>query len=122
MSDNPLKPAIIPSAINPTGAQPNNDTDLGKRRVALSEELEWLDRLNENEDFQRFVKNIKAESAASRRKIREIDSISTLTTEQRAAYGQKLVLQLDLAEWVDDRLVFCTENIKAIDEQRKLRS
>lgn len=120
--NNPLKPTLIPSPINPTGEPPNNDAETGRRRVAIAEEVEWLTRLAANEDFQRFVKGIKSESTASRRAIRNVDSIATLTAEQRAAYGQKLVLQLDLAEWVDDRLVFCLDSIKAMDEQRKVQS
>lgn len=119
MNDNPLKPQIIASPINPTGEQPTNDIELGKRRVALAEQAEWLGRLLENSDFQRYVKTIKLESDLSRRKI---DRIEELTAEQSGRYAQKFIAQLDMAEWAERQLEYCRESVKAIDEKRAVQS
>lgn len=116
MSDNPLKPkTLIPSPINPTGDNPASDIEAGKKRVVIAEEIEWLSRLTGNEDFQRFVEIIKSQSMASRKKIGAVESITELSAEQRAAYGQKLVMQLDMADWAEARLTYCMEAIKTLD-------
>lgn len=119
MSDNPLKPQIIPSPINPTGEPPVNDAEMGRRRVAVAEEIEWLQRLTANEDFRRYVDRMKEDCDVARRKI---DAIETLTAEQSGRYAQKFIAQLDMAEWADRQLVHCVKTIRALDEQRKLQS
>jgi len=119
MSDNPLKPKIIPSAINPTGEEQSNDKELGRRRVAMAEEIEWLTRLTASEDFRRFVEQMKAESDIARRKI---DDVENLTAEQSGRYAQKFIAQLDMAEWADRQLVHLVKSVRALDENRKLPS
>lgn len=118
MNDNPLKPKVIPSPINPTGEQANTEGDKGRFRVAYAEQIEWLKRLTTNEDFRRFVKVMQESSLTSRRKLGEIEK---LTTEQRVAYGHKLVAELDAAQWADEQLSFCTEKLKALDEHRPVQ-
>lgn len=113
MSDNPLKPkTLIPSPINPTGDNPASDSETGKKRVFIAEEIEWLSRLTENADFQRYVARMKEDCDISRRKI---DRIEELTAEQSGRYAQKFIAQLDITEWAERQLRHDLTIIKALD-------
>ena len=109
---------IQPTALNPTGEQPGlTQAERAQARLNATEQLEWLERLILNTDFQRFMGIMRAGMEAARGKANDVDGH---TAEQRLAHSDRALELQTALEWVPKSLVNVKATLRKLDDERPL--
>lgn len=112
---NPQQP-IIPSAINPQGIPATDPAKIGEERRQIVDQIQWLERLTANEDFQRYVDFVNQGKEDSFRKGSDIDGRDP---EQRNAYMQRYAGLKAMVEWAPKELDGNKAALKELDEKQR---
>lgn len=106
---------MIPSPFNPTGA-PETEKRIaaGKQRVFLIDFIAWLERLEANKDFQRYLDFMRQGARETRRQASDIHGTPA---ETRDAYSQKHYGLMDMIDWPEENLALARLQLEAMDEK-----
>lgn len=105
---------IIRSALNPT-AKPERDANAdGRKRVLAVETREWVTRLTENADFQRFLDFLKEGRDAMEQPASDLSRPAV----DRDASSQRYFHLKSIIEWPEQQIAACSELLKFLDENQ----
>jgi hypothetical protein len=111
---------IIPSPSNPTATQNEESASIGEARLALVDSISWLERLNANPDFARYLEFIRKGAEMVKR---DAENISANDGLKRDAFAQRYFGLIAMAEWPKKNLDASQLALKALDEKSsKLQS
>lgn len=104
---------LIPSAINPTGKPDTDPTEQAKQRIAILEALQWLERLDANADFQRFLALAQQGVDA----MEEFGSkLEGTTAEIRDGYNQRRWALNDMVKYPARQMVMLREHLARLND------
>lgn len=106
---------VLPSPFNPKGT-PTEVSDGGKRRAELIDLIDWLERLNANADFQKYLDIMREGARATRRYASDIHGTPA---ETRDAYSQKHYGLMDMIEWPEEYLAGAKLQLDGLNEKAK---
>jgi hypothetical protein len=93
---------IIPSPINPTGKPVEDAAERSKSRLTLLEMAEWLTRLTENPDFQRYIAFVREGAEATETQAADFSAHKSI--EQGYALAQRFFGLHAMLKWPEHQL------------------